>query len=117
MTKSFSDLKPGDQVILEGLRRTIVTIDRVTTTQIIIGAYRFLRKEGLLIGSTAWERGWLEIATPELIAEIKAKEQISKAERLLQNIKEQSHHGNLIAALPHLEKAVDVLTSDLKAND
>ena len=121
MTKSLSDLKPGDQVILCDYKKETVTIDRVTKTQIIIGSFRFNRKHGRQIGCNYWAGAWIQIATPELIAEIKTEKQIKKAKyranALIEEFgKQYRYSDNLIAALPHLEKALNVLTSDQEAN-
>lgn len=75
MTTSFFDLKPGDQVVLEQAilemrGRIIVTIDRVTETQIIIGSRRFSRETGLPCKMSFLCEESLRIATPELIAKV-----------------------------------------------
>ena len=123
MTESFFDLKPGDRVISSNYyNREIVTVDRITKTQIIIGSCRFNRKTGDEISSVSFiSKKSLQTATPELIAKIKAEQQIRKARNrayaLMEEFKKQCHYGDIIAALPHLKKAVDVLTSDQEAND
>jgi hypothetical protein len=48
-------------------RQKIVTVDRVTETQIIIGNQRFRRKDGASVGDTrlSWTAPWIEANTDE----------------------------------------------------
>jgi hypothetical protein len=71
---ALSDVKAGDEVIMiqyvlgrSPARQTIVTVDRVTETQIIVGNQRFRRKDGAAVGDSrlSWTAPWIEANTDE----------------------------------------------------
>jgi hypothetical protein len=61
----------------------IVTVDRVTATQIIAGPEKFRRDNGKLVGSTGWETTFCREATEEDFLQ----KRINDAEFRLQKLK------------------------------
>ncbi len=66
---TLNDVQAGDEVVLRDtgypIRRELVTVDRATKAQIIIGSQRFNRDGGYLRGSTGYNRTRIEAATEE----------------------------------------------------
>ena len=119
MTKQLSDLKEGDQVFVKRCGGDFIdTIKRVTKTQIITSNdNKFRRKDGAEIGRG--QRWSLRItpATPELIAQVKRKDEIILARRNARNLAVKlaamcRDSNNVAAAIPHLEAAIAALEND-----
>lgn len=75
----LQELKAGDSVVVSGAGwhdvQEIEKVERVTKTQIILaGDQRYRKDDGHKVGGSAWRRGWLSQATPELVAQVQADE-------------------------------------------
>lgn len=67
-------LKDGDRVSLwDGWHHRLAKVDRVTATQIHIGAIRYRRKDGQRIGGGTWCRDSIAEPTPDVVATIREK--------------------------------------------
>jgi hypothetical protein len=64
----LASLKPGDEVFVfsTGGSSYIAKVERLTSTQVMVGGRRFNRKSGRSVGSTAWHHAYLQELTPEL---------------------------------------------------
>jgi len=86
----LQNLKPGDKVIRSstgiGAPDTVSTVERVTSTQIIIGADKYRKVNGRRISDSSWYSVWLAEATPERIAEIDCKKRRLSLCRKLQDV-------------------------------
>jgi hypothetical protein len=85
-TTWLDSLKPGDTVIyidyaMMERNRSVKTITRVTATMVFMETrytdrtieHRISRRDGRLIGGDRWHCPYIEPATPEVIAEVKAE--------------------------------------------
>lgn len=98
----LEDLKEGDKVLRKGYQDSIETIDRVTKTMIIIGACRYRRSTGYLVGDGGWRRSYLMVLTPKLEEDLRRKLVINKASGVLQKI------GTLSLSYEEAEKVIDL---------
>ena len=127
MTTSLSDLKPGDTVILQYLSRyswphildRIATVDRLTKTQIIVGARRFRIRDGLVVDKRAdrWSYCRIFPATPDQIAEVERRQQIKqdqeRAYQLAIKVGDCARSCvTAVDAIPHLEAALAALNQN-----
>jgi hypothetical protein len=58
----LESLKPGDEVVcvsLFGYAMSILPVERVTATQIVVGGDRYRRKDGEKTGADQWNRAYL----------------------------------------------------------
>ena len=119
-TKQLSDLKEGDKVFVKDCCYPgdfIDTIKRVTKTQIITSNdNKFRRKDGCEVGAGQWYRYRSHItpATPELIAQVKRKDEIILARRNAHDLTVKLEvmcrdSDNAAAAISHLEAALAAL--------
>jgi hypothetical protein len=73
MSDDFSDLKPGDKVIVKRgwgmVSKRIGAVEKVGKTHITVEGRKF-RVQGGYQSGDGYERGFLERATPELMAEV-----------------------------------------------
>lgn len=68
------NLKAGDPVaVWDGWHHSLHKVDRVTTTQIVVGHSKYRRGDGHMIGGGAWSRHSLKEPTPEVIGEMREK--------------------------------------------
>lgn len=117
MTASLSDLKPGDKVVLRYslsyIHDKIVTIDRRTKTQIIVGTHRFRISDGEKIGAN--ELGYYRIVpvTPALVAEVERLQQIKQDQIRAHDLAAQIYacvsDCTSAADIPRLEAALSTL--------
>jgi len=58
----LQNLCVGDKVVRVGrtTKNMIVVVDRVTTTQILIGGERYRRSDGIRVGNGAWDNIHIE---------------------------------------------------------
>ena len=121
MTTSLSNLKPGDTVILRYSTRfiddRIATVDRRTTTQVIVGTRRFRISDGRELRGDRWAYYRIVPATPDQIAEIERRQQLrqdqERAYRLAAEIGTRARAcSNVTAAIPHLEAALAALNQN-----
>lgn len=82
----LNELKAGDTVInVRGHSiEYLCTVDRVTATQIIIGAEKYSRSRGDKIGKGTWDTNSLVEATPKKVAKIKESEKCYKLKRQIE---------------------------------
>jgi hypothetical protein len=97
------ELKAGDQVIVSPnrSRRFVSSVDRLTATQIIIGAYRFNKEHGSLVGNHYGSS--ISRITESAMEQIKAAENRSKFESIASRPKNLTD-GEVGAMLAALEK-------------
>ena len=122
MTTSLSNIRPGDKVILRNSSpyslNKVVTVDRITKTQIIIGLQRFRISDGDQLGSRGqWSYCWITTATPDEIAEVERQQQLRQEQehvyQLTRQVKLAARNcSNVAAAIPHLEAALVALKQE-----
>lgn len=78
MSVWLSSLQPGDEVLCSSRIDSIVTVERVTKTQIVIGNDRFSRKSGALVG---YRGGYFRPTIQELTRE--KREEIERQRLIL----------------------------------
>jgi len=127
MTKSLSEIKSGDEVILRDRRsNTIEVVERTTKCWIILSKGRKFRiSDGYPVGERDFS--WFNIssikpATPALKEEIKRKEALRKARHIVRSLTEKvnalcSESDNVAAVIPHLQAAVAALETDPTDNN
>nr|DAF60426.1 MAG TPA: hypothetical protein [Siphoviridae sp. ctmHK36] len=72
--ENLEDIKVGDKVILANARiKRVVTVTKVTKTQIVIGNKRFKKESGFEYGGRPLETKRIYRATPEVLEEIEAE--------------------------------------------
>ncbi len=104
---SLKDLQAGDVVILDHGRYNLprpVKIDRVTSTQIVIGAERFRREQGNKIGDTDWHRASIHIPSD---GEVEKCVQNLKRQRLASKLRETEWHEFPLATLEAVTAEVE----------
>lgn len=76
---SLNDVKPGD-ILVECTRNhiSVVTVSKVTPTQIVCGNKRYRKKDGYLVGRDAWNYGKVDIPKEGQIDSIRKSEFISR---------------------------------------
>lgn len=103
----LNDLKPGDKAIRcsngIGSMDEVVTVDRVTAAQIIIGSERYRKVNGRRMGDSSWYSYWLKEATPERVESIAYQKRHLALSRRLQDTRWAK------LPLPLLEAVVTVL--------
>lgn len=81
-TKSISDLKEGDSVIIRSRNgNNVGVISKLTKTQLTVGLNKFNRSSGRQIGSTAFYGLWLAVPLDGDIERVRAEARV----RLLSN--------------------------------
>lgn len=86
MSGTLNDVKPGDKLLASApysSRLRVVTVDRVTQTQVICGADRFNKRTGRLVGSTGYHSSSAWVPTPEQLADERLRERIRRADAKL----------------------------------
>lgn len=86
----LNTLKPGDKVIRRGTgigsMDEVVTVDRVTAAQIIIGSEKYRKANGRRMGDSGrWYTTWLKEATPKLLESIAYQKRHLALSRRLQD--------------------------------
>lgn len=85
----LSTLKPGDKVIRRGTgigsMDEVVTVGRVTATQVIVGSEKYRKVNGRRIGDSGWNSHWLKEATPKLLESIAYQKRHLALSRRLQD--------------------------------
>lgn len=84
----LSNLKPGDQVIVEERSNiSIRKVERLTKTQIVLEGTttKFRRDSGRQVSGDTWHMQYLYEATPERVAEIRES---NKRKRLISQLKD-----------------------------
>jgi hypothetical protein len=68
---SFENLQVGDKVFITsaGFRQQLATVDRLTTTQVVVGKSKYSKATGRLVGGSGWHCQHLYLATEQQIAE------------------------------------------------
>lgn len=90
--ESLEDVKVGDNVILfDGWNKSIVTVTKVTKTQIHIGYGKYRKCDGRLVGAGAWDISRITLYTEEKENEINIEK---KRRRMLAYFK--SYKFNLL---------------------
>lgn len=107
---SLDDIVAGDIVVQRDRSDcsplSFVKVDRVTKTQIIIGTWRYRKKNGKEIGGTIWHRSWIyaplatgyaKMTYAEQAREAQAEHKAEMAKRPLINyIKENVNRQRLL---------------------
>ena len=87
----LNNLKSGDKVIRRstglGAVDEIVTVNRVTATQIIVGSERYRKVNGRRMGKSTWYSCWIKEATPEQVESITNQRRHLKLGRQLQDVR------------------------------
>ena len=82
----FEDAKVGDLVrISGGMCDSIHPIERVTATMFVAVGIKFRKSNGKEIGCSGWFKQWAELATPEMIAEVKRAEFTARCYQLIRH--------------------------------
>lgn len=87
-TNWLQNLKTGDKVVVESrYSRKILTVDRTTETQILVGSDRFKKSNGREIGSSdVWDITYLKELTPEVKEEITTENLRGKCRELAEKL-------------------------------
>ena len=129
MTKSLSEIKAGDKVILFGGSRlscdSIEVVERTTKCWIILSKDRKFRiRDGWLVGGTSsWSAPRrIKPATPELKEEINRREALRKARHTVCSLAERLktrcfESDNAADVIPRLQAALAVLETDPTDNN
>ena len=127
MTKQLSDLKAGDQVILEGKTNVFTGVEeislkliaRVSKTRITLTTKeKFRIEDGSEIYADPWSNRWIRPATPDLISKALQEKGLyelnnSEARALLGSLAHKCRHSTrLTAAIPHIRAALEALEND-----
>lgn len=66
----LTNIKAGDKVFISSSHGFLSSdvVDRTTAAHIVVGPYKFRRKDGRRVGSGAWSYMYLEDVTPETTA-------------------------------------------------
>lgn len=90
----LNDLKPGDKAIRcstgIGVLDTVITVERVTPTQIIVGSDKYRKANGRRLGESQWHSCWLRQATPERIEKINYSKRHLLLSRKLEDVQWRS---------------------------
>lgn len=108
MSEWLQNLKPGDQVVVNGTASRINTVSKVTATQIIIHhknnyTLRFSKETGYLRGGGSYCTTKLEPATPELLEKIELQELQWKARLILDKLERPKNVEGMKAFIAALE--------------
>lgn len=72
-TDWLKELKAGDKVIVSNrYGSTVMDVEKVTATQIVVKDGRRWRKDGRLVGRGTWDTDSLKEATPEAVAVVES---------------------------------------------
>ena len=87
----LNDLKPGDKAIRcstgIGALDTVITVERVTPTQIIVGSDKYRKANGRRLGDSGWHSCWLQQATQERVERINYQKRHLLLSRKLEDVR------------------------------
>ena len=115
-TYNLATIQNGDQVILHSFgTRTIVTVERTTKTQIIVGNdQRFRRSDGVPFGGRRYEGRWISPATDTAVTDIRNDDARRDLVRKLDHI---THTANRRGAdLDDILNQLTEATADLRTH-
>ena len=103
----LSQLSAGDEVYVAGEYGNVGTIqrvERITATQIIVGANRYRRTNGYEVGGGVWRSGGIAILTDALRAAVRRKKAMEALRALTPIV------GKNTISTENIEAAVKLLT-------
>ncbi len=96
MITHLHDAKVGDKLVTtNGWSRCIITVERVTSTQVIAAGQRFHKKYGKLVGSHTFNAIRARLVTPEDFVSIR----IDVAQRKLRDFTVKAENLEAVEAL------------------
>jgi hypothetical protein len=107
--KFYKNLKVGDKVIISNrFSEHIASVTRLTKTQIIVGMYKFRRRDCGLVGASVYSFTSMHEATEDSIKRIKT-EQLRK--KLVDKIREVAWHNQSNETLININNILDERTA------
>lgn len=109
MQDELTNVKVGDELIYGGYSggRRVITVDRITPTQICSGNLKFGKRNGKMIGSSGWNTVFAHLPRQGEIEEILQKQKINnmqyKLEKLRITPKNMTHFEALFESLEELK--------------
>lgn len=117
--EGLDQLQAGDEVtvFLNYGAVEVHKIDRVTKTQIVIGGWKFRKKDGFRIGNVGWHTAHIELTTEEHRSLSRRKKLILEVHRLVEWANRQRLKQMTDAELTEVKVTLKMIEDRIKADD
>lgn len=86
--RNFNDLQAEDEVfVVRNTHLKLTSVDRVTSTQIIVDGTKYRKRDGFQVGRDIWNIRHLELVTPETTKEFHRQQELKLKKKLCNNLK------------------------------